>query len=107
MDKDTKAVFAKLTEIVEKGFAAVAEDINFIKDHMLTKDEGVTKEYLREALKPIEDRLTAVESKVAGTNRRLDTDAMFPTDLALPKRVSDLEEKTFGASRHPQHLPVK
>jgi hypothetical protein len=87
------------------------DTVNFIKDymmtHLLTKDEGVTKSDLHEALKPIEDRLTAVESKIAGTNRRLDDDAMARADLALPKRVSDLEEKTFGASRHPAHVPLK
>jgi hypothetical protein len=32
---------------------------------------------------------------------------MHRDDLALPKRVSDLEEKTFGASRHPAHVPLK
>jgi hypothetical protein len=115
MDQDTKAAFAKLTKTVEAGFVAVAEDVNFIKDHMLTKEEGVTKEELpevvrsvmREELKPIEDRLTSVENKIAGTNRRLDEEAMHRTDLAIPKRVSDLEDETFGASRHPQHLPLK
>jgi chemotaxis regulatin CheY-phosphate phosphatase CheZ len=95
MDKETKTAFAKLTKTMqdgfaslearmEKGFAAVAEDIADVKD-----------------------RLTAVESKVAGTNRRLDEEAMLRTEFALPKRVSDLEEKTFGASRHPKHLPLK
>jgi hypothetical protein len=99
------------------------DTVNFIKDymvtHMLTKEEGVTKddlpklvrpiirEELSTALKPIEDRLTSVESKIAGTNRRLDTEAMHRDDLALPKRVSNLEEKTFGASRHPAHVPLK
>jgi hypothetical protein len=32
---------------------------------------------------------------------------MYREDLALPKRVSDLEERTFGASRHPEHLPLR
>jgi hypothetical protein len=68
---------------MEKGFAAVAEDLADIKD-----------------------RLTSVESKVAGVNRRLDNEAMLRDDLAIPKRVSDLEEKTFGASRHPKHVPL-
>jgi hypothetical protein len=48
-----------------------------------------------------------VESKVAGTNSRLDVEAMRRDDLQFPKRVSDLEEKTFGASRHPKHVPLK
>jgi hypothetical protein len=130
MDKDTKTAFAKLVKAMqdgfagvekrftsleeqiearfaavdarmEQGFAAVAEDIAAIKDQMATKDD------LRNSLKPIEERLTSVESKIAGTNRRLDEEAMRRADLALPKRVSDLEEKTFGASRHPKHVPLR
>jgi hypothetical protein len=132
---------------MDQNLKDILETVNFIKDHMLTKEEGVTKdelpdlirpiireeveavvrpvvrdivreeisenvrpivrEEITDALKPIEERLTSVESKVSGINRRLDTEAMYRGDLALPKRVSDLEEKTFGASRHPQHLPLK
>jgi hypothetical protein len=88
----------------------ILETVNFIKDHMvahmLTKEDGVTKDDLPNALKPIEDRLAGVESKVAGTNRRLDNEAMLREDLAIPKRISDLETKTFGASRHPKHIPL-
>jgi hypothetical protein len=96
---------------MDKNFKDLLDTVNFIKDymvtHMLTKEDGVTKDDLREVLKPIEDRLTGVESKIAGTNRRLDAEAMLRQDLALPKRVSDLEEKTFGASRHPAHIPLR
>jgi hypothetical protein len=92
---------------MDQNLKDILETVIFIKDHMLTKEEGVTKDYLRETLKPIEDRLTAVESKVSGINRRLDTEALHRDDLTLPKRVSDLEEKTFGASRHPAHFPLK
>ena len=92
---------------MDQNLKDILDTVNFIKDHMLTKEDGVTKDDLRAALKPIEDRLTSVESKIAGTNRRLDQEAMLRTDLALPKRVSDLEEKTFGASRHPAHIPLK
>lgn len=103
---------------MDKNLKDVLETVNFIKDymvtHMLTKEDGVTKDdlaelvrpILREELKPIEDRLTSVESKIAGTNRRLDEEALRRDDMALPKRVSDLEEKTFGTSRHPKHVPL-
>ena len=90
---------------MDQNLKDILETVNFIKDHMVTN--MVTKDELREALKPIEDRLTSVESKVAGTNRRLDNEAMLRDDLAIPKRVSDLETKTFGASRHPKHIPLK
>lgn len=108
MDQETKAAFAKLTKTVEAGFAAVAEDVASIKEQMVTKDDlaELVRPTLREELKPIEDRLTSVESKIAGTNRRLDEEAMLRTDLALPKRVSDLEAKAFGTSRHPKHIPL-
>ena len=79
-----KSAFAALEGRMEKGFAAVTEDLADIKD-----------------------RLTAVESKVSGINRRLDTDAIMRDDLAIPKRVADLETKAFGASRHPKHLPLR
>lgn len=98
---EVKDRLTSLEDRMDRGFAAVAEDIASIKDQMVTKDD------LSTALKPIEDRLTSVESKIAGTNRRLDEEAMLRNDLALPKRVSDLEAKTFGASRHPKHIPLR
>jgi hypothetical protein len=118
MDKDTKAAFTKLTKTVTDGFATVdkrftavesiltkqgkelhdlTETVGFVVKNMATKDD----------IKELKDQITAVASKVSGTNRRLDDEAMLRTDLALPKRVSDLEEKTFGASRQPAHIPLK
>jgi tetrahydromethanopterin S-methyltransferase subunit G len=114
MDRDTEAAIETLTKIVqdgfaninkrftsietdmEKGFGALAEDIASIKEAMVTKEE----------LKPIEDRLSGVESKLAGINRRLDAEVIQRQDLKIPKRVSDLEIETFGASRHPAHIPL-
>jgi hypothetical protein len=89
---------------MDKNLRDILETVNFIKDHMVT--HMVTKDELREALEPIENRLISVESKIAGTNRRLDDEAMLRDDLALPKRVADLETKTFGSSRHPNHIPL-
>lgn len=119
MDQETKAAFAQLTKTVhdgfaslerrmENGFAAVAEDIADIRGQMVTKDElpELVRPILREELQSIEDRLISVESKITGTNRRLDDEAMLRTDLALPTRIADLEETTFGASRHPKHVPL-
>src|SRR5262249_116699 len=83
---------------VDKRFVSIGKELHDLTDtvglivkNMATKDE--VRQIVREELKPIEDRLTSVESKIAGTNRRLDEEAMQRTDLALPKRVSDLEEK--------------
>jgi hypothetical protein len=98
---------------MDKNLRDILETVNFIKDHMVTKDElpdlvrPIVRQEFTVALKPIEDRLTWVENKIAGTNRRLDTEAMLREDLAIPQRISDLETKTFGSSRHPKHVPLK
>ncbi len=97
---------------MDRNLADILETVNSIKDHMVMKDElpemvrPILRNELANALKPIEGRLTAVESKISSTNRRLDEEAMLRGDLALSKRVSDLEETTFGASRHPRHAPL-
>jgi hypothetical protein len=98
---------------MDKNLSDIMETVNFIKDymveHMVTKSElpELVRPIIRDELKPIEDRLAGVESKIAGTNRRLDEEAILRTDLALPQRVSGLEDKVFGASRHPKHIPLK
>lgn len=131
MDHDTKTAIETLTKTVRDGFAAVAKRFAAVEERMETGFAAVEKRFaaveehmdkgfaslevrmekgfgaVAEDLADIKDRLSSVESKIAGTNRRLDDEAMLRTDLALPKRVSDLEEKAFGASRHPQHLPLK
>lgn len=55
----------------------------------------------------LDDEVAAVKSKVIGTNRRLDTEALQRSDLKLPRRVHRLEEKVFGrgSSQHPKELP--
>ncbi len=103
---------------MDDNLADILEMLNFIKDHMVMREEAVTRDAMPEilrpivreeivdALKPTEDRLMAVESKISGVNRRLDDEAMLRGDLSLPKRVADLEEATFGSSRHPRHVPL-
>jgi len=78
---------------MDKNLRDILETVNFIKDHMLMKAEGLTKdelpklvrpiirEELAVALKPIEDRLTSVESKIAGTDRCIRVSAQ-PRNLA-------------------------
>ena len=93
----------------------VSESLAFIIERMVTKDDikdFATKDDVREIvqqeLKPIQEGLTAVKSKIEGTNRRLDDEAMQRTDLKLPPRVHDLEEKVYGVgkSKHPKHVPL-
>jgi tetrahydromethanopterin S-methyltransferase subunit G len=102
MDHDTKTAIETLTKTVQDGFVSVEKRLASLDERM---EKGFAA--VAEDLPDIKDRLTSVESKIAGTNRRLDEEAMHRADLALPKRVSDLEKKTFGASRHPEHIPLK
>jgi hypothetical protein len=44
--------------------------------------------------------------KVDGVQKTVDTEGMQRTDLQLPHRVHELEEKVFGNSKHPKHLPL-
>ena len=55
MDKDTKDIL---------------EAVNFIKDHMVTKME------FTEAIEKLDNRLTAVESKIGGIHNRIDDEAL-------------------------------
>lgn len=76
---------------------------------MATKDDvrDIVKEVTEPRFSKIDDRLTSVENKISGTNRRLDTEAIQRSDLRLPRRVHRLEEKVFGrgGSQHPKELP--
>ena len=76
----------------------IGETLGFIVERMATKDD----------IKELKDQIAAVDSKVAGINRRLDTEAMQRTDLKFPRRVHDLEEEVYGTgrSKHPKHLPL-
>ena len=62
--------------------------------------------FIYRELDRLEDEVIAVKSKVDGTNRRLDNEAMERTDLKLARRMHELEEETFGPghSKHPKHV---
>lgn len=89
--------FSSVEKRMEKGFSAVAEDIgNAQADISVIKDD----------VKRVDECLDGLDSKVAGINRRLDSEAVARTDLKVPKRVHELEEKVFGTSRHPKHVAL-
>jgi phage shock protein A len=81
---------SSLQTLIERGFKAVAEDIADLRKDMATKDD--VREIVREELKPIETRLAAVEGKVAGIDRRLDTEAIRRDDEKIPTRVEKIEK---------------
>jgi hypothetical protein len=83
--KPKKVTLNELGSMVEH----VVKSIGRIEENMATKDD----------FKNLDDRLSAVESKVDGINRRLDTEAMIRTDQKLTERVNDLEIELFGASK--------
>jgi hypothetical protein len=60
MDKDTKDIL---------------EAVNFIKDHMVTKTD------FDDAVKKLDGRLTAVESKIGGIHNRIDDEALKRANL--------------------------
>ena len=85
---------AKRTTLKEVG-----EMLTHVVKHMATKDD--VRRIVGEKLKPIDSLLAAVEGKVSGIDRRLDTEAMRRDDEKIPTRVAHIEKKVFGASRAP------
>ena len=94
--------------------AEIGETLAFIVERMSTKGDlnnvatkddlkqFATKDDMRQMLKPIETRLTAIEGKIDGIDKRLDIDAIKRDHEKLPVRVADLEQELFGKSRAPQ-----
>jgi hypothetical protein len=74
-DKNLEQKIDALTNIVEKGFAAVAEDIGDIREKMATKDQ-----------------VLAVQTQVNSIERQL-------RDTKTEVRLADLEDEVFGASK--------
>ena len=71
-----------LTNIVEKGFAAVAEDIS----KLATKDQVFS----------LQTQVNAIETQLRDMKH-----------TKLESRVLDLEEEIFpGRSKHPKHVPL-
>jgi hypothetical protein len=62
--------FADLEGKMDRGFAAVAEDIADIKSTMVTKAD------FNKSVEKLDNRLTAVESKIGGIHNRIDDEAL-------------------------------
>jgi hypothetical protein len=67
--------FADLEGKMDRGFAAVADDIADIKSTMVTKTE------FNEAVEKLDNRLTAVESKIGGIHNRIDDEVLKRANL--------------------------
>jgi hypothetical protein len=70
-----KRGFADLEGKMHRGFAAVAEDIADIKSTMVTKAD------FNKSVEKIENRLSAVESKIGGIHNRMDDEALKRANL--------------------------
>ena len=99
---------------VKKGeIGEVLHIVNFIKDHMMTASEGKEmEERLSDRIDKVEnklsDRIDGVDSKAKGIQQSLDVERVERTDLKLPRRLRDVEEKVYGVggSRHPKHISL-
>jgi hypothetical protein len=58
----------------------ILEAVNFIKDHMVTKEE------FNESIEKLDNRLTAVESKIGGIHNRIDDEALKRGNLEVRVR---------------------
>ena len=67
-----------LTGLVEKGFAAVAEDIGDLREKMATKEQIIA----------LHTQVSSIETELRGMKH-----------TKLQARVSDLEEEVFGETR--------
>jgi hypothetical protein len=88
-----------LKEIAEM-LSHVVTSVGRIEEKMATKQDLATTE------KRLDARIDGLTVKVEGIQRVVDAEAMQRTDLQLPRRVHELEEKVFGNSNHPKHLPL-
>jgi hypothetical protein len=85
MDQATKDAFTKLTETVERGFAAIAEDIADIRARMPTKEE------LKALREETAENFRDLKAEVADIRRAIEN---------LQTRVGNME----GYSKEIDHL---
>lgn len=81
----------RLAKAMERGFAAVAEDMDSLRGDTgeLKTGFGELKTgfgELKAGLKKVEDRLTAVESKLGGIHNRIDGETFARKDLEVRVR---------------------
>ena len=74
----------------------IIDSLNFIKEHMLTKEEGVTKSELAalksELIERIEDTRIELRGKFESLDKRLDIEVIKRTEQRLPERMRAIEQ---------------
>ena len=91
----------------------VLEVVNFIKDRMLTRDEGATKEDLlgmatkedvaeiRTDLTEVKSLLTSIEYELRDINRRLDAlEEQFGNLKGITKEIDELRGRVKSIEEH-------
>jgi cell division protein FtsB len=106
MDQTTKDAFAKLTQTVERGFAAVAEDIADIRARMATKDDLAA---LRTELKgeisdlrtEMRDGFASIREELRDIRRRLESlEEAARNSTGLTKEIDHLMERVRAIEKH-------
>ena len=77
----------------------IQELSEFIRDHMVTKDD--LKDELKAALAPIQQTLDDHTRRLATIENDVKTN--LDKRLTLEVRVTNIEKKVFGASQEPAH----
>ena len=75
----------------------IIDCLNFIKEHMLTKEEGVTKSELAalksELIERIEDTRIELRGKFESLDKRLDIEVIKRTEQRLLERMRAIEQQ--------------
>jgi hypothetical protein len=99
--KKRKASLDIILSTVERGFAAVAEDIADIKSRMATKDDlAAVNKTLDEHTKTLAEHTRILGDHTRDLNIiKRDVETNLDKRLQLEVRVDKLEKKVFGAPR--------
>lgn len=108
MDHATREAFAALTQTVERGFAAVAEDIADIRARMATKDDikdMATKDDLaaaRDELRAeMRDGFASIREELRDIRQRLEAlEEAARNSAGLTKEIDHLMERVRAIEKH-------
>lgn len=99
---DSEGKLDTLTTLVEKGFAATADDIATIKERMATKaDVAELRLELHTFRSESETGLRSLRVEVADINKRLDLlDSRFADLKGVTKEIDDIRDRVRDIEKH-------
>ena len=88
---------------MDKNTRDIIDSLNFIREHMLSKEEGVTKselaalkseftERIEQLSEKIEDTRIELRGKFESLDKRLDIEVIKRTEQRLPERMRAIEQ---------------